>query len=152
MTGGKSSKGNNSRAIRRGWGAPWLSGSCPENQVFYARDAAVAGVGELDLPVAFAVGLQLPAKVIQQLVALFVLGIWGRSAGTSHSERQLKLVRFLEKGKPTRVELYDLSKDANEMENLVAQQREITTRLLKLLRQAHQTAAHPQFRYVENAL
>jgi hypothetical protein len=38
------------------------------------------------------------------------------------------------------------------MENLAAQQREITTRLLKLLQQAHQTAAYPEFRYVENAL
>jgi arylsulfatase A-like enzyme len=63
-----------------------------------------------------------------------------------------KLVRFLEKGKPARVELYDLGKDVNETENLAAQQPEITTQLLKLLQQAHQPAAYPGFRYIENAL
>jgi arylsulfatase A-like enzyme len=63
-----------------------------------------------------------------------------------------KLVRFLEKGKPARVELYELGKDKNETQDVSAQQPEATAQLLKLLDQAHQTAEYPEFRFVENAL
>jgi arylsulfatase A-like enzyme len=63
-----------------------------------------------------------------------------------------KLVRFLEKGTPARVELYDLSKDEKETNDIAAQQPGITAQLLELLEGAHQTAEYPQFRFVENAM
>jgi arylsulfatase A-like enzyme len=63
-----------------------------------------------------------------------------------------KLVRFLEKGKPAKVELYDLGNDLQETNNLSAQQPEVTAQLLKLLDEAHQPAEFPEFRFVENAL
>ena len=63
-----------------------------------------------------------------------------------------KLVRFLEKGKPARVELYDLGKDEKETQDVSPQQPGVTAQLLKLLDEAHQTAEYPEFRFVENAL
>ncbi len=63
-----------------------------------------------------------------------------------------KLVRVLEKGKPARVELYDLSQDVKETSDLSGQQQELTAQLLKLLDQAHHKAEYPEFRFVENAI
>ncbi|QHT69626.1 arylsulfatase [Rhodocytophaga rosea] len=63
-----------------------------------------------------------------------------------------KLVRFLEKGKPARVELYDLNTDMQETKDLSGQKADVTAQLIKLLDEAHQRAEFPEFRFVENAM
>jgi arylsulfatase A-like enzyme len=67
-------------------------------------------------------------------------------------EGNWKLVRFLEKGKPARVELYDLNTDIAEIKDLSTQKPDITAQLIKLLDEAHHTAEFPEFRFVENAM